>query len=180
MSIIKKLQRDFSSLVSAYEEASKADEIFHGHLKEGTKGRNIKEYKTTETYQKTLVDFKSAQARIESIVDEIMSDLNKNIGLERACAYLSIKQRHFRSGYFKESILRKFKKIKLSTEQKEMLGEIILDQIDHAGREFADFVKLIPHIKNADFINKVNSYNNEDNSYIKTRLKKISISLTAR
>ena len=73
--------------------------------------------------------------------------------IENAICFLEINPYFHRSGYIKEEILTKLKKIKLTKDQSSRLRKVILNIVDnYYCREFRYYCKLAREIKTKEFI----------------------------
>lgn len=89
--------------------------------------------------------------------------------LYKIYAFLMIKPMFFRSGYLKEEICHKLKKRDFSNQEKELLQQIVLDQIPYAGREFRGYASLAPKITSEAFLQKIQAYDDKGIAYIHKR-----------
>ena len=70
--------------------------------------------------------------------------------------YLSADPYYFRSGYEKERLIRKIKKLDLTSPEKEIIRQLILSRIEtRALREFRQICRMIPRIETKGFYEAV-------------------------
>jgi len=76
--------------------------------------------------------------------------------IEMAVRYLEANPWFFRSGYIKEELLQRLKRVALSENQRERLRVVIVERINNgSGREFRRYCKLAKALMNSTFEAKV-------------------------
>ena len=88
-------------------------------------------------------------------------------------AYLMTAERYFRSGYTKGKVCRALKKIDFSEEQRVILAEAILINLECAGRELNEVVKLVPKVDSPDFRAAVRRLYEEGNGMVSKRAERL-------
>ena len=177
MSFRGNMDKIYYELESLAKRAGDAHKDFRKKWAEGCKAcGGYAQYKKTPQYEGSLEHFRTETDNVWKIIKHAFEHLSEG-GTEdmaAAFAYLKIKSRHFRSGYTKENLCRKLKKIKLTPEQKDILTEIILEQIEAAGREFKEYGHLIPLIKSPELEKQLRYYPDGDSPKVKSRIEWIT------
>lgn len=76
--------------------------------------------------------------------------------IENAICFLEANPYFIRSGYIKEEIITKLKKIKLTKDQSSRLRKVVLNIVDnHYCREFRYYCKLAREIKTKEFLKDI-------------------------
>lgn len=76
--------------------------------------------------------------------------------VEMAVRYLEADPWFFRSGYIKEELLKRLRRVTLTDDQRERLRAVILARINKgSGREFRDYCGLAKHLMNDAFAAEV-------------------------
>ncbi len=92
--------------------------------------------------------------------------------VEFALVFLEEDLRFFRSGYIKEKILEKLKKVPLDYKQTERLRAILLDAVEkRGGREFRRYCRLAKAVELSDFEDKLKTLISSDNDIVARRAR---------
>lgn len=117
-----------------------------------------------------LAEDKASEAILSRIVPAFESyRKGDDSELYKLYAFLKVKQQFFRGGYLKEDICRKIKHRDFNQEEKELLQQIIIDQIPYAGREFRAYASLVPKIFSDAFKQRIQEYDDKGIAYIHKR-----------
>ncbi len=170
MSLINSFEKKVKELEVKFLEAKNSYDNFQKVNSEFSKGR-----KSLNDYQNELKIFKLKTDAINNIVYLALEELKggDKSQIVTLLAYLSIRERYFRSGYIKEKICKALKKVDFNNEEQQLLTKIIVDNITTAGREFGELIKLVPKVKKQEILTMINELKNTDQDYIQKRINKI-------
>lgn len=170
MSLKNGFDKKVNELSLKFDEAKNSYNNFRKINSEICKGK-----KNLSDYQKELNLFKLKTDAINTIVYLALKELKEGDKSQIATllAYLSIKERYFRSGYIKEKICKALKKVEFNNEEQQLLTKIIVDNITNAGREFSELIKLVPKVKKQEILSMIDELKNTDQDYIQKRIDRI-------
>lgn len=155
-------------LLRAAEDAHRHHQ---SHRKGGTAYAGIEAAKKTETFEKNLSSFWDAQHRLEAAERAILESVRagNREGVSSALAYLSIRQRPFRSGYMSLKLARALKKIPLGDADRHLLRGILLDRLTWPWSQPRDLWRLIPLVRTPDLFAAMEVLTDDDRNYVKER-----------
>lgn len=110
--------------------------------------------KDRESWSNSCSRLHSYKSKMDVYLKNINEEsLLSNSTVEFSIAYLEVNPYYFRSGYIKEVILHKIKRVKLSNQQKSRLLYVLRDAAKNRGvREYKYYCRLAKVIKNLDLI----------------------------
>ncbi|MEP1536500.1 MAG: hypothetical protein ABJQ34_06950 [Paracoccaceae bacterium] len=125
-----------------------------------------------EQWHRAADAFNNHQSPIDDLIDRCFEyGLERDSDLRRfAFAYIDEDPYFFRSGYILEDLLRRVKRLTLSTDEKTSLQRLILKRIEtRALRNFRRICQLINKIDTDDFRNEVCNRTNSSDPQVKRR-----------
>jgi hypothetical protein len=176
MSFSTRFHAEVARLTPFFAAAADADKEFHVAWREATPELGVARYKQTDRYGQTLNRFHEARGAIDEIISTafIQAKLGDATQYPTLFAYLVLPGRYFRSGYQRAAIWRFVKRLPLDREQSRILGEIVLRQIETAGPEFAEIVRVARKINFAGLQENVKCLLlRTRKDYLVTRLKRL-------
>jgi hypothetical protein len=127
----------------------------HAKVRETFRGRN-ESPSTRDAWQKACATFHSSYDQLAfpgGLAREFTQlDQQDPNAIEMALRFLEANPWYFRSGYLKEELLARFKKLPLTHDQIARLRKVILERIQgRPVREMRAYTRLAPRVTNPEF-----------------------------
>ena len=130
--------------------------------------------KNPKPWKLACKDFHAYQSPIDSYIDKIFGSVTEYDSelIEFSILFLELDPRFYRSGYIKEEILRKFRKLEFSKKDNQRLRIVLLNAVERrAGREFKKYCSLYPQVKDEELeATLINISKNESSKGNRARL----------
>jgi hypothetical protein len=176
MSFTQDFHDQCQHLMPLLAAAEKADKDFHTNWKVGLQEFGAIRYKQTDRYRQTLNRFQQATQAIDKIVSVAFTQakVGDHTQVPILFAYIALPDRYFRSGYQRASIWRFVKRLPLNEEHSRILRGIVLRQVEAAGPEFVEIMRVVQKIKSAELLESVrNILLRPQKAYILARAKRL-------
>lgn len=144
----------FTDTIQAHETQLNT---LHAALHEAVAQRHGSPHKHNE-WTKAVRRFHAARSQVDEMCDACLSDGLTRAPILRQFAfeYLAVDPHYFRSGYFVEKLLRRIKRLHLTTEEQHILQKLVLKRIKTGAlRNFRQICRLIRIAETHGFLAEV-------------------------
>lgn len=158
-------------LAPLLRDSDEKNRDFREHIATRSEETEWEAFKNTQAYKSKLNAFWEAQNRLEAVAELITSQIRAGSqdGLLGALAFLSIRQKPFRSGYMSQKLARAVKKAHLGEEEKGILRQVLLDRMTWPWSQPRDLWKLVRRVRTPDFELVLHSMSSHERSYVRVR-----------
>jgi hypothetical protein len=162
-------------LTPLMREAEEAHSDFKAHWKMGVGSMGWEDFKKTEVYDRKLQTFWDAQRRLEKAEGPILESVRAGSceGVWSALAYLSVRQRPFRSGYMTQRLVRALKKVSLGEEERRILRGILLDRLTWPWSQPRELWGLITRIRTQELDTEIRQLAQDDRGHVHRRARAV-------
>jgi len=161
------MNTDFNQIINS---ASARINNLYEQINKTAKKKNI----NPKDWQDACYNFRHHISEIDFYMAKIYESPNylEEEIIEFAICFLEVNPIFFRSGYFKQIIIKKLKRSQISISQEERLREVIIDAVKNRGtREYKIYCNLAISLKNKNLIENVKQLSFQNTGAIRSRAK---------